>query len=50
MRRIILDCDPGGDDVLALQFLLNSKDVELLAITTVDGNATSFQGAVNALK
>lgn len=50
MRKIILDCDIGMDDALALQFLLNRKDVEILALTTVSGNATAHQAAVNALK
>jgi len=50
MRRVILDCDPGCDDALALHFLLNRPDVELLAITTVNGNVDPYKGAINALK
>ena len=34
MKKIIVDCDPGVDDAYALQFLLNSKNVEIKAITT----------------
>ena len=34
MKKIIVDCDPGIDDAYALQFLLNSKNVEIKAITT----------------
>lgn len=35
---IIIDCDPGVDDALAIMTLLNSPEVEVLAITTVAGN------------
>ena len=34
MKKIIVDCDPGVDDAYALQFLFNSKNVEIKAITT----------------
>ena len=34
MKKIIIDCDPGVDDAYALQFLFNSKNVEIMAITT----------------
>jgi purine nucleosidase len=38
-RKIIIDCDPGQDDALALFLALASPDeLELLAITTVAGN------------
>ena len=50
MRKIILDCDPGLDDLMALQFLLNRDDVDLLAITTVSGNSEAEIGAENAIK
>ena len=35
MKKIIIDCDPGVDDAYALQFLFNSKNVEIKAITTL---------------
>lgn len=50
MRKVIIDCDPGMDDLMAIQFLLNRRDVDLLAITTVSGNCEAQQGAENALK
>jgi purine nucleosidase len=39
-RRIILDCDPGHDDAIALLLAHGNPDVELVAVTTVAGNAT----------
>ena len=50
MKKIIVDCDPGVDDLMAIQFLLNREDVEILAITTVAGNCRPNQGAENILK
>src|SRR5947208_8143285 len=38
MHRIILDTDPGIDDALALFLALASPEVQLEAITTVNGN------------
>jgi purine nucleosidase len=38
-HRIILDCDPGRDDALAIALTLASpEEIELLGITTVAGN------------
>jgi len=50
MKKVVIDCDPGVDDAFALQFLLNSKSVEVLAITTVRGNCNPRQGAINAVR
>ena len=38
MKKIILDCDPGHDDAMALLMAIASKEVELLAVTTSAGN------------
>jgi purine nucleosidase len=38
-KKVIFDTDPGVDDAMALLFLKGRADVELLAITTVFGNA-----------
>jgi purine nucleosidase len=47
-RRIILDCDPGHDDALAILLAHGSPEVELLAITTVAGNQTLDKTSLNA--
>jgi len=48
-RRIVLDCDPGHDDAVALLLAHGSPDIELLAVTTVAGNATLANVTRNAL-
>ena len=35
--KIILDCDPGHDDALAI--VVAARHTDLLGITTVSGNA-----------
>ena len=37
-QKIILDCDPGIDDALAIAFAAGSPDLDLCGITTVAGN------------
>jgi pyrimidine-specific ribonucleoside hydrolase len=48
--KIVLDCDPGHDDAIALLLALASPEVELLGVTTVHGNQTLEKTTVNALK
>lgn len=50
MRRVIIDTDPGTDDVLALMMALNSPDLAVEGITTVGGNATLSETTENALR
>ena len=38
-KRVLIDCDPGIDDALALLFALASDRLKVEAITTVHGNA-----------
>jgi pyrimidine-specific ribonucleoside hydrolase len=47
---IILDCDPGHDDAIAILLALASPELELVAITTVSGNQTLDKTTDNALK
>lgn len=49
-KPLIIDCDPGIDDSLALLLALNSPEWELLGITTVSGNVPAALGAQNVLK
>ena len=37
-EKIILDCDPGIDDALAIAFAVGSPDLDVRGITTVAGN------------
>ena len=48
--RILLDCDPGHDDAIALLLALASPEVELVGVTTVHGNQTLEKTTTNALK
>jgi pyrimidine-specific ribonucleoside hydrolase len=47
---IILDCDPGHDDAIALLLALASPEVEVLGVTTVHGNQTLAKTTANALR
>jgi pyrimidine-specific ribonucleoside hydrolase len=48
-RPIILDCDPGHDDALALLLALARPEIRLLGVTTVAGNAPLAATTRNAL-
>jgi inosine-uridine nucleoside N-ribohydrolase len=47
---IILDCDPGHDDAIALLLALGSPELELLGVTTTYGNQTLAKTTANALR
>jgi pyrimidine-specific ribonucleoside hydrolase len=47
---IILDCDPGHDDAVAIVLALARPELRLLAITTVAGNAPLDRTTRNALR
>jgi inosine-uridine nucleoside N-ribohydrolase len=47
-RRVVLDCDPGHDDALAILLAAASPALELEAITIVAGNQTLDKVALNA--
>jgi len=48
--KILLDCDPGHDDAIALLLALASPEVELIGVTTVAGNQTLEKTTANALR
>lgn len=50
MEKIIIDCDPGIDDSLAIMLALNSPEVEVVGITIVAGNSPVEMGFKNAKK
>ena len=47
---IVIDCDPGHDDAIAILLALASPEVELRGLTTVAGNQTLEKTTRNALK
>ena len=49
-RKIVLDCDPGHDDAIAIMLACASPEIELLGVTTVAGNVTLEHTTRNALR
>jgi inosine-uridine nucleoside N-ribohydrolase len=47
--RIVIDCDPGHDDAIAILLALGSPELELIGVTTVAGNQTLDKTTRNAL-
>jgi pyrimidine-specific ribonucleoside hydrolase len=50
MRKVILDCDPGHDDAMALLMAIASDKIDLLAVTTSAGNQKPQKTFANARK
>jgi inosine-uridine nucleoside N-ribohydrolase len=50
MTSVIIDCDPGHDDAIALLLALASPEIDLLGVTTVHGNQTIEKTTDNALR
>ena len=49
--NIIIDCDPGIDDIVALSLAFANEDkFNILGITTVSGNQTIEKVTLNTLK
>jgi purine nucleosidase/pyrimidine-specific ribonucleoside hydrolase len=48
--QILLDCDPGHDDAIALLLALGSPELEIIGVTTVAGNQTLEKTTANALR
>ena len=49
MTKYIIDTDPGTDDAVAFIDALNSPELDILALTTVGGNASLEDTTRNAL-
>lgn len=48
--KVIIDCDPGIDDSLAIMLALKSEEIEVIGITIVCGNSPVEMGFENAKK
>ena len=49
-KKIILDCDPGHDDAVAIMLAAASNEIEILGITCVAGNTILPNVQLNAQK
>lgn len=49
-QKILLDCDPGHDDAVAIMLAANHPALELLGVTTVAGNQTLENTKRNACR
>ena len=49
-KPVIIDCDPGHDDAMALMLALASPELEVSAVTTVAGNQTLDKVTANAIR
>ena len=47
-KKIILDCDPGHDDAVAILLALGNPAIDLLGVTTVGGNQSLDKVTYNA--
>lgn len=47
---VLIDCDPGHDDAIALLLALASPELDLLGVSTVAGNQTVDKTTANALR
>jgi inosine-uridine nucleoside N-ribohydrolase len=48
--RVLIDCDPGHDDAIAILLALASPELELVGVTTVSGNQTLEKTTANAIR
>ena len=48
-KKIIIDCDPGQDDAVAIMVAGKNPTLEILGITVVAGNQTLDKTQKNAL-
>ena len=50
MTPVIIDCDPGHDDMIAIMLAASDPNIDLIGVTTVAGNQTGAKTFQNALK
>ena len=50
VQKVVIDCDPGIDDSLALMLALSMEEIQVEAITIVCGNSPVDMGFSNAKK
>ena len=48
-RKVIIDTDCGSDDAMAIAMALNEPSIDIVLITTVHGNVSAKQAAINTL-
>jgi inosine-uridine nucleoside N-ribohydrolase len=46
-KKVIIDCDPGIDDAVALSLALFDTRLEVLAVTAVEGNVSASRASLN---
>jgi inosine-uridine nucleoside N-ribohydrolase len=49
-RKILIDTDPGIDDAMAIFYALESPELDVVALTSIFGNADIDVATTNALK
>jgi inosine-uridine nucleoside N-ribohydrolase len=47
---VLIDCDPGHDDAMAILLALASPELDVIGVTTVHGNQTLDKTTANALR
>lgn len=50
MKKVILDCDPGHDDAIAMLLATRADNIDLIGVTTVAGNSELHHTVNNALR
>lgn len=49
-KKVLIDCDPGVDDSIAIILALKHPDLDVLAVTATSGNLIAERTCENALK
>ena len=49
-KKVILDCDPGSDDAIAMMLAMKSDAIDFIGVTTVNGNRIVPKTTENALR